>query len=270
MLDEEQDFKISQSTLRLAACSGLRSSILISLVKKEKSLSELRDEIMVSSTTAIHSLRELEKDKLLYQNEKKNYLLTEIGRIITLKLIDFIEAIGVLKKYEEFWLNHDLSDIPEYFLEKIGVLKRSILVGSSATDVLKIFTEFVDMLRNSKEIRGVTSMFIPDFGPLLKELTLEKNVDVKLVITKEILEGLDKEILREIFADKKSKLELYVMKEPLKVAFTVTDSLLSFGLFNFDGTYDWNKDIIDSTKEGLKWGLELFEWYCKRSDKFHL
>jgi predicted transcriptional regulator len=126
------------------------------------------------------------------------------------------------------------------------------------------------MLKNSKEIRGVTSMFIPEFGSLLKELTIDKNVDVELVITKEILDGIDKKILKEIFADKSSKPKLYLMKEELKVAFTVTDSLISFGLFNFDGTYDWNKDLIDTTEEGIRWGLDLFEWYRNISKEIHL
>ncbi|NYT00210.1 MAG: winged helix-turn-helix domain-containing protein [Methanocellales archaeon] len=268
--EEKKDLSISRSILRLAACSDLRSSILISLGAGKKSLGDLREIIGSSSTTAIHALRELEKGNLLIQDENKDYALTKIGDIVALKLIDFVQAIDVLKKYETFWLSHDLSDIPEHLLERIGELKESALIEAPAADVLKIFTEFVDMLKNSKEIRGVTSMFIPEFGSLLKELTIEKNVDVELVITKEIFEGIDKESLKEIFAHEGSKLKLYLMGEDLKVAFTVTDSLISFGLFNFDGTYDWNKDLIDTTEEGIKWGLDLFEWYRDLSKEIYL
>lgn len=266
----KKDLGIGRNILRLAACSDLRSSILISLCDGKKSLSELRDSIGSSSTTAIHALRELEKGSILIQDEDKDYVLTKIGEIVALKLIDFVQAIDVLKKYENFWLSHDSRDIPEHMLEKIGALRDSTMVEASATDVLKILTDFIELLKNSKEIRGVTSMFIPEFGSLLKELTIEKNVDVELVLTKEILEGIDKEILKEIFADKSSKLKLYLIKEDIKVAFTVTESFLSFGLFNFDGAYDWNKDILDTSEEGIRWGLELYEWYRQRSDEIHL
>ena len=259
---------IIQNTLRLAACSELRRGILVSLREGKKALSELRTELEISSTTAIHALRELEKEHLVFQDEHRDYALTKIGEVIALKLSDFIDAIKVLKKHEDFWLTHDLSGIPPHLLEKIGWLKDSTIIETTTIDTLKVYTNFVDILKNAKEIRGVTSMFIPDFGSLLRELTLEKNVDVELVLTEEISEGIDKEILKRIFADKSSKLKLYMMKEDVKVAFTVTDYLLSFGLFNIDGTYDWNKDLISYNRKAIEWGRELFEWYCKRAEEF--
>ncbi len=262
--------KVIRATLRLVACSDLRSGILISLKEGKKPLSELRDGLKISSTTAIHALRELEKGNLVFQDEAKDYTLTNIGKIAALKLLDALEAIDVLDKYADFWLTHDISHIPEHFLEKIGELKESSLMEAPVTDVLKILTDFVELLKNSKEIRGVTSMFIPEFGSLIKELTIDKHIDVEIVITKEILDGIDKKVLKEVFNDKSSKLKLYLMQDDVKAAFTVTESLLSFGLFHFDGTYDWSKDIIDTTEEGIRWGLDLFEWYRQQSEEFRL
>ena len=267
MTDRKDKPGIIQNTLRLVTCSELRRGVLISLKAGKKPLSELRDDLEVSSTTAIHALRELERENLLFQDKDKDYALTKIGEVIALKLTDLMDAIDVLKKHEDFWLTHDLSGIPPHLLEKIGCLKDSIIIEAPATDVLKIFTNFIDILKNSKEISGVTSMFIPEFGSLLKELTLEKNVDVELILTEEILEGMDKETLKRIFAGKGSKLKLYRMKEKLKVAFTVTDYLISFGLFNIDGTYDWNKDLISYDKEAIEWGRGLFEWHCKQAER---
>ena len=171
MSEGKKKREIVQNTLRLAICSELRRGILISLREGKKALSELRTELEISSTTAIHALRELEKDNLVFQDEHRDYALTKIGEIIALKLSDFIDAINVLKKHEDFWLTHGLSCIPPHLLEKIGRLKDSTLVEAPATDVLKLFTNFVDILKNAKEIRGVTSMFIPEFRSLLKELT---------------------------------------------------------------------------------------------------
>src|SRR3972149_8584971 len=94
---------------RLAVCSDLRRNLLFSLFEGNKSLSKLRDGLKISSTTAIHSLRDLEKGNLTFQDKNKNYSLTNIGRIIAMKLIDFSNAAEVLKKQEKFWLEHDLS-----------------------------------------------------------------------------------------------------------------------------------------------------------------
>ena len=259
---------IVQKTLQLAACSALRRGILVSLKEDKKALSELRDELGISSTTAIHALRELEKDNLLFQDETRDYALTKIGGVIALKLTDFMDAIGVLKKHEDFWLTHDLNGIPPHLLEKIGWLRDSTIIETTSINTLKVYTNFVEILRNAKVIRGVTSMFVPEFQLLLKELTLEKNVDVELILTEEILEGMDKEILGSIFADKSSKLKLYMMKEDVRVAFTVTDYLLSFGLFHIDGAYDWNNDLVSYNRNAIEWGRELFEWYRKRAEEF--
>lgn len=268
--DEKKCSKIVRSTLRLIACSDLRSCILVNLKEGPKPLGKIRDELEISSTTAIHALRELEKGQIIFQDESKDYALTKIGEIFALKLLDFMETIDVFEKYADFWLTHDLSGIPDHLLKKIGALKKSSLIEAPASNVLEIFSNFIKLLENAKDIKGVTSMFIPDFESLIKELVLVKNIDIELIITKDILKGLEAEILKEIFSEKSSKLKLYVMKEDFKTAFTVTDSTLSLGLFNLDGTYDWNKDMIDSTKEGIEWGLELFEWYRKRAKEVHL
>ena len=85
--EEIKDLAMVRGILRLATCSDLRSSILISLSEGKKPLSELRDDIGISSTTAIHALRELEKGSILVQDEDKDYILTKVGEIIALKLL---------------------------------------------------------------------------------------------------------------------------------------------------------------------------------------
>ena len=113
----------TRDMLHLTACSDLRRNILISMIEQDKSLGDLREGLKISSTTALHALKELEKNNLTFQQKNKNYALTNIGRIITLKLVDFSNAAEVMRKHERFWLDHDISGIPEHLMEKIGWLK---------------------------------------------------------------------------------------------------------------------------------------------------
>jgi len=263
-----------QNTLRLATCSELRRGILASLKEGRKALRELREELEVSSTTAIHALRELEKGNLVFQDEHRDYALTKIGEIIALKLSDFVDAVEVLKKHEDFWLTHDLSGIPPHLLEKIGWLRDSTVIESSATDVFKVYQEYIDMLKDAKEIKGVSFMFFPEYPFIFQELVREKKIDVQLVIIKEvmdrILEVIDQELLKKVLSDESFKLRLYRLKEGPKAAFTVTDFFFSFGMFNHDGSYDWNRDLLSYDKKAIAWGRELFEWYRERAEKFYL
>ncbi|MCK4732162.1 MAG: winged helix-turn-helix domain-containing protein, partial [Methanophagales archaeon] len=256
-----------QNILRLAICSELRRGILVSLREGKKALSELRTELEISSTTAIHALRELERDNFVFQGADRDYALTKIGEVIALKLSDFIDAIKVLKKHEDFWLTHDLSGIPEPLLERIGMLRNSDIVKDTATDIFKVHSNYIDMLKDAKEIKGVSSIFVPDYPLVFEELLLKKKADIELVVTEEVLGKIDEEILKKIVTDKSSKLKLYVTKENVKAAFTVTDFFIAFGFYRLDGTYDYSNDLRSYDKEAIEWGNDLFEWHRKQAEK---
>jgi len=265
--------QIIQNTLRLATCSELRRGILSSLGNGKKALRELREEREISSTTAIHALRELERGNFVFQDEHRGYALTKIGEVIALKLSDFVDAIEVLKKHEDFWLTHDLSGIPPHLLDKIGWLRDSILIECSATDVFKVYQEYIDMLKDAKEIKGVSFMFFPEYPSIFQELILKKKIDIQLVLIKEVidkvLEATGPEFLKKALGNEESKLKIYIIKEGPKAAFTVTDYFLSFGLFNHDGSYDWNRDLLSYDKKAIAWGRKFFEWYLKRAERFY-
>ncbi len=257
----------NKDILHLAVCSELRRNILISLNEGKKPLADLRDGLNISSTTAIHALRELEKNSLVFQEKDKNYGLTNTGRVITLKLLDFNNAAEILKKHERFWLEHDLSGIPEHMMEKIGCLKDSVLITNTETDIFKVHLNFISLLKKAKDIRGVSPFLIPEFTSLFEELIFGKSVDIQLLLTREVYEKLDKGILKKIFTEKDTRFKLYVTKENLKVAFTVTDYFLSIGFFHTGGLYDFSNDLISYSEEASAWGGELFEHYVKLSER---
>ncbi|MEI7827010.1 MAG: hypothetical protein WCI87_04345 [Euryarchaeota archaeon] len=105
--------------LRLLVCSDLRKSLVLSLQNGSATLADLREATGASSTAAIHALRELEKEHLTHQDGNHNYLLTNIGKIVALKLESFVKTINVLTQYGKFWLEHDLSGIPQASIENI-------------------------------------------------------------------------------------------------------------------------------------------------------
>ncbi|NJD76891.1 MAG: winged helix-turn-helix domain-containing protein [Candidatus Methanoperedens sp.] len=256
-----------QDLLRLVVCSDLRKNLLITLNKGVQSLGSLRDGLNISSTTALHALKELEKSSLVFKDRDKNYALTNIGRITALKLLDFSDTIEVLYKHERFWLEHDLSGIPQHIMMKIGLLKNSTLVENTSTDIFKVHRTFLDLLKNAKEIRGVSPFFIPEFVSLFKELIIENNTDIHLILTNEVYGKLDKEFLEKICSDNNYKFKLNIIKQNVNIGFTVTDYFLSVGFYLNDGTYDFSKDLICYDKEARDWGLELFDYYIKLSDK---
>ncbi|KUG19432.1 MAG: winged helix-turn-helix domain-containing protein [Methanomicrobiaceae archaeon] len=261
MTEENDKERTVQNTLRLAACSDLRRNVLLSLKEDRKVLKKLREELDVNASTAIHALRDLEKDMLVFQDEDRSYALTKIGEVIALKVADVMDAIDVLKEHEDFWLTHDLSGIPPHLLERIGWLKGATLLENPATDIFQVHESFVSLLAGARKIRGVSSIFVPQYPILFEELILKKKADVELIVTEDVLQKINKDILQAIFADEDSRLTLYMIERGAKAAFSVTDSYISLGLFYNDGTYDYNRDLVSSDPRAIRWGEELFEWY---------
>jgi len=257
----------TRDILHLAVCSGLRMTIILSLKKGKKSLGDLRSELEVSSTTAIHALRALEKNNITMQDKDKKYMLTKLGEIMALKLLDFSNAAEVLKKHERFWLEHDLSGIPEHLLEKIGWLKDSTIVEDIPTDIFKSHTYFLELIKKSKVIRGFSSIYHPEYPELIEEL-VNRKVDVEIIVTSKVFEKIletAKKTLKKILYSE--NFSLFVLNEEVKIAFTLTDSVLHIGLFSNDGTYDYNKDIISDNEKAISWGRLLYEHYFNKSKK---
>ncbi len=266
--DKENKPKIIRNTLHLAACSALRRRILIALKTGKKSLRELRDPLGVSSTTAIHALRALKKDNLVFQAEDRGYALTKIGEVMVLKLVDIIDAIEVLKKHEDFWLEHDLSGIPPHLLDKIGALSNSSLLSNTTADIFKSHTTLLQILETANEVKGIYPVFHLDYLKLFEELVKRRRIDVELIVTNEVLENIVG--LMETEENYKSflqepNLSLFAMNEDIKLALTLTDSIFYLGFFADNGVYDRNSALIGDDEKALLWGRELHEHYRKLS-----
>lgn len=273
MSKEKKKRRIIRNTLRLATCSDLRMGILASLGERKKALRELREEREISSTTAIHALRDLEKDNLVIEDENRDYALTKIGEVIALKLRDFVDVIRVLKKHEDFWLTHDLRGIPPHLLGKIGDLSNSILIADMPADLFKSHTTSLQLLETANEVKSIYPIFHLKYLEIIEELVRRKRIDVELVVTNEVLDNIVG--LVETEGDFKNFLQepnfaLFAVDEDMKIALTLTDSVFYLGLFADNGTYDYNRALISDDKRALFWGRELYEHYRQQSEMVDL
>jgi predicted transcriptional regulator len=256
--------------LRLLICSDLRKKILLALKNGRTSLAEVREATGASSTAAIHALRELEKEHLTFQDGKRNYLLTSTGKIVALHIESFVQTVNVITQLAKFWLEHDLSGIPDDSLKNIGCLHESQILTSTATNVFNAFSTFIALLDDAKVIRGVAPVFTPDLVDIYAGLAA-KSIPIELVVTPEVLENVLELAERSPRKNQlKANLKLYVIEQNPKTAFTVTDYFLMVGLFRFDGSYDNSDQLLSYGNDGIRWGRELFDHYVRGSKEFDL
>jgi len=251
-------------------CSDLRKNLILSLSKGTTALADLRTATGNNSASVIHALRELEKEHLTCQDNRRNYELTNTGKIVALHLENFVRTVNAITQFSKFWLEHDLSDIPEDSLKNIGCLQESQVLTSVPTDVFNAFSTFVTLLGDAKVIRGVAPVFAPDLLDVYAELAA-KGIPIELVVTHEVLENVleltDRSPLKNPL---KTNLRLFVNEQDPKTAFTVTDYFLMIGLFRLDGSYDQSDQLLSYSTEGIRWGSELFDHYAGASKEFDL
>lgn len=231
-----------------------------------KNLNQLRDEIGLTSSAILHSMRNMGIENLILKT-KEGYFLTNIGKSQAILLNGLINSMSALSKTEDFWLNHDISGIPEVLLREIGDLRDCEVVKATPDDLLKTFSNYMRLVTRAKEIKCVSSIFYPEFPNMVKTLVNRKS-DVELVLTRNVVDKVMEKhlsILKNLIYE--SNFELWVIDEEVKVAFTITESALSFALFLNDGTYDVSTDLIAYGTDAVDWGRKLFEYYRKRAKK---
>ncbi|MCK4348985.1 MAG: winged helix-turn-helix domain-containing protein [Thermoplasmatales archaeon] len=267
---QESMYEGVEKSLKFLTTSSVRNKILMSLREGVKDLSDLKDEMKLESSTIIHSVRAMEGEDLLVEKED-GYHLTQIGKILSHKLFDMVKTLNALNNNREFWLSHQIDGIPQQFLERIGEVGDSEIVRASIRDIWKVYSTYFELIRKAKEFRGVSPVFHPRFPGAVEKLA-SKNVDTYLVMTNEVLESVlealdekHRERLRDTLH--KDNFGLWITDDDIKVAFTVTDSIISLSLFSNDGAFDPTQDLISHNKEAINWGRELFEYYRKKAKR---
>ncbi len=258
----------AKGLLSLLAFSEKRSGILLMLQEEPKTLKELRDHFKITSPEIIPQIRKLEKENLIFQDGKK-YVLTDVGEVVTTSFGHLFNTLKIFENNMEFWREHNISGIPQEFRMRFYELSNYKIVISRPTEVFEPHKEFMKSLAESTTVKGVSPIFHPEYPNFFLELA-KKGKDVSLIVTKDVFERIRREYSKELEkAILYENFNLMVCDENVKVAFTVTDFFLSFGLFLKNGNYDVFHDIVSFDNQTIKWGGDLFRYYQERSEKVH-
>lgn len=260
--------------LKFYGISSVRMKIIISLMDGPKKTKQLRELTGIQSSTILHGISELEKQKIVLR-DGDCYFLSEIGEILTPKLVELTKTLNVIRKFQNLWINHEINAIPENLLMEIGGLSDSQLIEADNADISKAYVSYADVLTKSKSIRGVSTIFHPHFIKTFVEILDNNEVEIELILSDAVLKKTIKSInpsnLKDfIKLNSSGNINLWVLNEEANIGFTVTDKYLSLGLYTKSGIYDSSRDLISENPDAIRWGNKLFEHYRKKADKIEL
>ena len=249
--------------------SELKLNMLSSLLRGEKKLGAMRDELGSSGSTIIHALKDLEEMSLTRQ-EGKYYKLTSLGVMEAMLIEEASLSMKVLERFQDFWLQHDITAIPGHLLQRIGALQDSTLIQDNSMALDRVHVTFQRLLLASRRVWGVSPIFHSDYVGAFQRL-LGEGATVDLILTRGVLDktlGLadTEQIIDYIMRD---KLRVFLTEE-LRIALTVTENGFSMGLFMKDGEYDYTRDLVSSSSKAIEWGEELFRHHLQEAKRLDI
>lgn len=249
--------------------SELKLNMLSSLLRGEKKLGAMRDELGSSGSTIIHALKDLEEMSLTRQ-EGKYYKLTSLGVMEAMLIEEASLSMKVLERFQDFWLQHDITAIPGHLLQRIGALQDSTLIQDNSMALDRVHVTFQRLLMASRRVWGVSPIFHSDYVGAFQRL-LGEGATVDLILTRGVLDKTltladTEQIIDYIMRD---KLRVFLTEE-LRIALTVTENGFSMGLFMKDGEYDYTRDLVSSSPKAIEWGEELFRHHLKEAKRLDI
>ncbi|MEL7670096.1 transcriptional regulator FilR1 domain-containing protein [Methanobacterium sp.] len=246
--------------LKFITSSDIRAKIIISLKEGPKKLGDLKNEVHMRSSSILHSMSQLETKNLITR-EFQSYSLSQTGEMAATVLIDMVNSFYLIKENENFWLNHDITEIPEDLMGKIDDLSGFKII------TFPDFSEkspFQELLLDSKVIKGIISPLI-----IYDELeVVNKKEDIHLILannnSNEVIEKLK---FQDISITENIK--LWKINGNLKLILIVTDNFILLNLPQVLKN-DSISYLVSKTEESIEWGNKLFNHYLSQAEELNI
>ncbi len=201
----------------------------------------------------------------LVEKCRDGYKLTNLGYIALERILEVEKLLNLIEDVGNFFNTHDIASIPKELRKEIHHLHGGCVVKKeSPYDLHDIW---IDMLRNSKWIKGVSSIYHPKFPTLFTELA-EEGKDIHLILTEDIFKRCKaehSELLRK-FVNSGGK--IHTCKEA-RIAFIVAEKGFTMNLYTSEG-YDAANIFVCRNENCIHWGLRLFSHFLESSEEVDL
>lgn len=251
---------MKQSLINLILFSDRRKDILLLLKEKPRDVNAIKELLKADASLIQPHIKKM-KDSGLIAEKNKIYRLSEIGEIIVENMQPLLNMTELFGENTEYWLNHDLSSIPEFLLERIDELGHCELLEPDIEHLVETPKTLLNSMLSSKEILTFTTYFHPQAPFIYAELA-EKGAEITLCMTRNVTERLFSSHRRE--AEKISgarNSRLFILRKPATIpSLVVTDRLVVLKLFENDGKLR-DQLVLCFGERAQCWGKELFR-YC--------
>lgn len=240
--------------------SEKRRKLMQLLKDGPKDIDEIKSTFNVSSRLIVPQIKQLEKEKIIIENNGM-FQLSNIGELLIDKMLEIIDINILLDKDRDYWEKQKLDSLPPKMYERIGDLKNNFLYEYDITNVFEIPPPFYPHLLKTKHY----FMLLPYFHPnvIRETLNVTKNgTKTTLIAIQEVFERIKVEFREDLTKLINSpNLEIRILDEEVESpAIFITDDLMLIGFITEEGVWD-DRELISLDEKALNWAKELFTHY---------
>ncbi len=250
----------------IAVLSERRRDMLLLIEEKPRSFEEIKDLLDLSSASIRIHLKKLVNSRLLVE-EKGKYEISEMAAPMIKNLKELLSSLTFFEKNIDYWTSHSLVPIPTFLRKRLGELGNLEFIERDNAHMFEIPGIILENIRKSKEVFIFFSCLHPGISNIYTELS-ERELEISLCVTGPIIERLFRDSpieTRKLLEVENSKL-FYCPRIVNLPVLVVTDRFMAIELFRNGGSLS-NQVIVNSDKEALKWGKELYNYFegCSES-----
>ncbi|MDW7732553.1 MAG: winged helix-turn-helix domain-containing protein [Methanolobus sp.] len=243
--------------------SGKRKDTLLLLQDGPQEMDFLLKSLDTTRQSLLPQMKVLEEHYLVFHYDD-TYELTTVGKLIVDEMRPLTDTIEVLDVDVDYWGTRNLDFIPSYLLERINELRHYEIITPPVMELYSLHKTY-HKDKTTEYVHSVGNIFYPDYRSRFTEM-----IDNKITINYIVSENLFDKVRTDYYEHfnlfiKSGYFKLYVYHQKMNfLFFTFDDYHIVINPLKKDGSFD-NKYIMCSTKDALKWGKDLFDYYLKDS-----
>jgi len=255
---------MKKSLIDLAFISEKRKDVLLLLEEGPKSGDDIKTALNVKSTSIMPQIKKLKDGHLIVQDKRNVYKLSGMGEILIEKMEPLLDTVRVFEENYDYWVNHNLTVIPEYLLSRINELGNYFMFEADLNRLFEIPEDLKSNLLGSRYIKIFLSYFNPLYLEIYSEL-VRKGAELHLILTEPIFIRMEKDYYENLkFLIESKNTEIYICNKKVNLETVVTERFCSLVLFDKKGKFDHQR-LIDYDESAIKWCEELFLYYKEMS-----
>ncbi|MGB9939942.1 helix-turn-helix transcriptional regulator [Methanosarcina sp.] len=248
------------SLIDLAFLSEKRKDVLLLLEEGPKTGDEIKTALNVNSTSIMPQIKKLKEGRLIVQDDRNTYKLSEMGEIVVEKMEPLLNTVRVFEENYDYWTNHDFTAIPESLLNRIDELGNYFMLEADLNRLFEVPEDFKNNLLESRHVK----MFLSYFNPLHVEMYSElarKGAEICLILTEPVYDRMKKDYYEDLKSLVESEnVQIYICDKNVTLKNVVTERFCSLVLFDKKGKFDHQR-LMSFDESALKWCEELFLHY---------